>query len=251
MMINKILIVNPFGIGDVIFSTPLIDILRKKFPDSFIAYICNRRVSELLGTNPNLNRIFVYEKDEYRDVWKRSKIDYLKKFFMAVRTLRAYRFDVLIDLSLAYQYSMLAKIIGIKERIGFNYRNRGGFLTKRVDINGFDEKHVIDYYLEVLSFLGIDVKKYSVSPRIYTSEVCVKSADQVLVYLRNAVADNFHPARRIFRGNKMSEYFPKREFRYFLQLRQYPSLSLFPEYGARQLSSKYPVSHQCQLLYAD
>lgn len=179
-MTKKILIINPFGIGDVIFSTPIIEILRKKFPDSFIAYVCNRRVSELLSTNPNLDKIFIYEKDEYRDVWNQSRIAYFKKLFTSARALRSYKFNVLIDLSLTYQYSMLAKIIGIKERIGFNYRNRGRFLTKRVDVEGFDSKHVIDYYLEVLSFLGIDVKKHSVSPKIYISEELTRLSDEIL-----------------------------------------------------------------------
>ena len=35
----KILLINPFGIGDVLFSTPLIRILKDNFPESALYYI--------------------------------------------------------------------------------------------------------------------------------------------------------------------------------------------------------------------
>ncbi|MDD5428204.1 MAG: glycosyltransferase family 9 protein [Candidatus Omnitrophica bacterium] len=176
----RILIINPFGIGDVIFSTPIAEILRKKFPDSFIAYICNRRSLELLGSDPNLNRVYVYERDEYKDMWERSRFRYFRRIFSAAGELKRQKFDILIDLSLAYQYTLFAMISGIKKRIGLNYKNRGRFLTDRIDIKGFDEKHVVDYYLEVLKFLGIDTAKDKVSVKIYVPALLAGRADAVL-----------------------------------------------------------------------
>ena len=76
---KKILIINPFGIGDVIFSTPLIEALKQYYPDCYVGYICNRRVAELINTNPNLDKVFVYEKDESREIWRKSKIKCLIK----------------------------------------------------------------------------------------------------------------------------------------------------------------------------
>ena len=176
----KILIINPFGIGDVIFSTPLIEAVKRIFPQSYIAYICNRRVSELIRTNPRLNKIFVYEKDDYREIWRRSKIRCLMKVLSFLRSIKKESFDISIDLSLSYQYSMFFKIIGIKTRAGFNYRNRGKFLTHKIDIESFDDKHVVEYYLDVLRLLGIDVSKDIASPRIYASEASLRFGDKFL-----------------------------------------------------------------------
>ncbi|MDP2912813.1 MAG: glycosyltransferase family 9 protein [Candidatus Omnitrophota bacterium] len=177
---KKILIVNPFGIGDVIFSTPLVDILKKNFPDSYIGYLCNRRVSELIATNPCLDKIFVYEKDDYRDAWRLSKIEFAKKILALLKSIKKERFDVSIDLTLNYQYSMFLKLLGVRRRLGFNYRNRGKFLTDRIDMEGFDDKHVIEYYLDVLKLLDIDTDKYEIEPRIYASPIGLKFADRVL-----------------------------------------------------------------------
>jgi heptosyltransferase-2 len=179
-MTKKILITNPFGIGDVIFSTPLIETLKKYYPDSYIGYVCNRRVSDLISTNLFLNKIFVYEKDEYREIWQHSKIKCLLKIISFLKGIKKEKFDISIDLSLNYQYSMFFKIIGIKKRVGFNYRNRGRFLTDKIDIESFDDKHVVEYYLDVLRLLGIDASKTAVSPKIYASQESLRFGERFL-----------------------------------------------------------------------
>ena len=176
----KILIINPFGIGDVIFSTPLIEAVRRIYPQSFIGYVCNRRVSELIKTNPHLNKIFVYEKDDYRKLWCHSKIRCVVKIFSFLKNIKKEKFDVSIDLSLNYQCSMLLKLIGIKERAGFNYRNRGKFLTRKIDIESFDDKHVVEYYFDVLRLLGIDTSREAIAPKIYASEASLRFGEKFL-----------------------------------------------------------------------
>ena len=179
----KILIINPFGIGDVIFSTPLIEALKDIYPDSFIGYVCNKRAHEAIVSNPNINKIFIYEKDDYRSVWRRSKIECLKKIINFLRGIREERFDITIDLSLGYQYSLFLKIIGIKKRIGFNYRNRGHFLTDKINIEGFNNKHVIEYYLDMLKLLGKEPDRYRIGPKIYFGE-------DDITWARNFLKDN-------------------------------------------------------------
>ena len=179
-MIKKILIINPFGIGDVIFSTPLICALRKNFQHAYIGYMCNRRSSELISADPNINKIFVYEKDEYRSIWRDSRIDCVKKLLSFLLEIQKEKFDVSIDLSLGYQYSMFLKLLGVKTRLGFNYRNRGKFLTRKIAIDGFDDKHVIEHYFDILRLLDIDTKYCGKEPKIYVTGNGMKFADAVL-----------------------------------------------------------------------
>jgi len=62
---KKILIINIFGIGDVLFTTPLISNLKAKYPDLYIGYLCNKRTASVLERNPGVDRIFVYDRDEF------------------------------------------------------------------------------------------------------------------------------------------------------------------------------------------
>ena len=152
---KRILIVNPFGIGDVLFTTPMVRGLREAYPDATLGYLCNRRVEELVRTNVHLDLIFIFEKDEYRTLWRRSKKECLRMFFRFLKEIRSQRFDVLMDLSLGWHYSFLGWLLGIPTRIGFNYRRRGRFLTKSKILQGFEEKHVVQYYGELLGLLGV------------------------------------------------------------------------------------------------
>lgn len=177
---QRILIVNPFGIGDVIFSTPLVEILKEKDPSCFIGYICNRRAYEIIKSNPKIDKIFVYEKDDYRKTWEESRIECLKAVWNFLKTIKKEKFDCAIDLSLGYQYSLLLRLIGIKNRFGFNYRKRGKFLTAKITIDGFSDKHVIEYYCDILKFLDIDATDFKISPKVYVTAQDVEWADDFL-----------------------------------------------------------------------
>src|SRR3989338_1165696 len=166
----KILIVNPFGIGDVIFSTPLVEVLKARFSGSRIGYVCNARAYEVIKTNPFLEKIFVYEKDDYRVCWQIHKAECVRKIWRFLNSIRNEKFDLSIDLSLGYQYSMFLKFLGVKRRLGFNYRERGIFLTDRIDVDGFHDKHVIEYYLDLARLLGVDTAGCDIRPRVYINE---------------------------------------------------------------------------------
>jgi len=156
-MHKRILIINPFGIGDVLFSTPLISAIKEKYSGSYIAYICNIRTKEILETNPDVDEVFVFERDEYRSLLKKSKIKALKRLLSFWMEIKKGRFDLLLDLSLGKEYAFFSWLIGIKERRGFNYKGRGRFLTHRIPFEEFNDKPVAEYYLDVIS--GAQVHK--------------------------------------------------------------------------------------------
>ncbi len=155
---EKYLIVNPFGIGDVLFTTPVIKALKEKYPDCVIGYWCNERVKNLLKNDPNISKVFALSRGDIKRISKNSP---LKSFFTMIgllKEIRKEKFDVVLDFSLDSRYSLLLKIAGIRKRIGFNYKNRGRFLTDRIDLKGYSEKHVVEYYSDLLKFIGIEHK---------------------------------------------------------------------------------------------
>lgn len=152
---KHILIINTFGIGDVLFTTPLIETLAGNMPDSKIDFICNRRTSEILSQNRHINRLIIFEKDEFRGMLKKSKVLFLKNLIAFFSDLSKNHYDLVVDLSLGYQFTLIMKLLGVRKRIGFNYRSRGKFLSDRLEINGFCDKHVVEYYLDLLRLVGI------------------------------------------------------------------------------------------------
>jgi ADP-heptose:LPS heptosyltransferase len=154
----RILLVNPFGIGDVLFTTPLIRALRRAFPQGFLGYLCNRRTESVLRENPHLDELFIYEKDEFVALWRRSRGRGLRELAQLLRRIRRARFDWVVDLSLGERYSFILKWLGLRRRAGFDYRRRGRFLTERLVIAGYQDAHVVEYYRRLLAFLGVSLE---------------------------------------------------------------------------------------------
>ncbi|MBU1863260.1 MAG: glycosyltransferase family 9 protein [Candidatus Omnitrophica bacterium] len=176
--IQKILIVNPFGIGDVLFSTPLIRNVKKWDPEAQILYLCNKRVAPLLTNHPLIDKIFIYERDDFDMTRKKSISKWLMKIFSFLGAIHKERIAILIDLSMHPQFGFFGKLMGIKKRIGFNYRERGKFLTHKFDLEGFDEKHVAEHHLDLLRLVNIPVSSkklelyVSEEDRLWTNKIC-------------------------------------------------------------------------------
>ena len=168
---KRILVVNPFGIGDVLFTTPLVRAVRRAFPESYIGYLCNRRTEPVLRENPHLNTLFIYEKDELINLWKSAWWRGLAYLLNLLKDIRRARFDAVIDLSLGARYSFFLGALGIRRRFGFDYRRRGRFLTDSLRIDGYHDIHVVEYYRHLLRFLGITLHDGSL-------ELCVSAQDR-------------------------------------------------------------------------
>ncbi len=140
--IKKILVINPYGIGDVLFTTPVISNLRRAYPQVYIAYLANARTADFLKADPDIQQVFIYERDEF--------VGKYQKYFELFNSIKQQAFDVVFDFSLNSSFGFLCAACGIKKRIGFDYRGRGRFLTDKIPMKGYEGKHVIEYYLELL-----------------------------------------------------------------------------------------------------
>lgn len=157
---NSFLIINPFGIGDVLFSTPLVRNLKEHFPQAKIFYLCNKRTEPIIRNHPLIYKGFIYERDDFVNMKKKSKILWAKAFLSFLAEIKEAKIDVSLDLSLNAQFGFFCWWAGIKKRFGLDYKKRGVFLTRKVKIEGFEGKHVVGHYLDVLRLLNISAKSY-------------------------------------------------------------------------------------------
>ncbi len=155
---KKVLIINPFGIGDLLFTTPLIKAIKEKYPDSFIGYWCNLRVKPLVLSGFGVNKIFALSRGDIKKLYQDSFLSGFLNSLKLAFSLRKERFDICFDFSLDYRYSLFSKLIGIKRRVGFNYKGRGRFLTESIDLDGYQDKHVVEYYLDLLRWFKLEPK---------------------------------------------------------------------------------------------
>jgi ADP-heptose:LPS heptosyltransferase len=154
--LKRVLVVNPFGIGDVLFSMILVEALRKALPeDGVIGFVCNERVEGLVRLNTSIDRTFTFNRGLMDRLWRKHPILCWIKAKGLLDLIRAERFDTMIDLSLGRQYALFAALVGIRKRVGFDFRGRGIFLNRKKKITGYVDAHAADTQLGLLDLLDV------------------------------------------------------------------------------------------------
>jgi len=175
------LVINPFGIGDCLFTTPVVRAIKSAHPQSFVGYWCNERVAELFRDNPDINRVFALSRGDLKKISRDSKLQGARVFLDLLWQIKNGKFDIAFDFSLDHRYSLFTKFLGIKRRIGFNFRNRGRFLTDRIDTEGFEHRHIVEHYLSLLKFVNIVAGERKLS--LFISDDAARQAAKLLADL--------------------------------------------------------------------
>ncbi len=171
MFLKKILIINPFGIGDVLFTTPFITQLKEGLPGISIGFVANERTAPLLQANPRIDKVFIYNRDELEACAKKSRIQHLRRIRDFLFQIKRERYDTAIDLSLNGSLNFMLWLTGIPQRIGFDYRKRSRFLTAKIPLTGYEGRHVVDFYNSLLFHLGL-------TPRSSPLEISILGEDR-------------------------------------------------------------------------
>jgi len=123
-------------------------------------------------------------------MWRMSKWEALRALFSLCSDIRKEHYDVLLDFSLAPEFSFVLKWLGIPRRIGLDYRNRGRFLTDRIFLAGFDDRPVAEYYLDTLRRLGQSPVAGNYRTELWTTEEDERFADSFFLdhsFSRNVI----------------------------------------------------------------
>ncbi len=208
------LIINFFGVGDVLLTTPMIQVLKEAYPKSKIGFLCNKKAKPLLEANLDIDNIYVYEREKFKAICRHPKVRYVKEIVNLLKSIKKDKYNVVFDLSLERWYSFLLMLIGIRTRIGYNYKNKGTFLSIKIAIDGYRDSHVAEYYLKLLKYLGITVKVGLI--KLHIPEDNKNKAENILK--DKGIEDNklligIAPAGGVSCGSNVGyEYWPARYF---------------------------------------
>ncbi|HDZ77015.1 MAG TPA: lipopolysaccharide heptosyltransferase II [Candidatus Omnitrophica bacterium] len=139
----KILIFNVNWLGDVLFSTPAIKLIRKIYPHAFIACIVPPRCKEILEENPNLDEIIVFdERGIHRSIWEKLKF---------IKLLYRKKFNKAFLFHRSFTRALVLYLARIPERIGYYTKKRFYLLTSAIKSPDTSKMHRADYYLYIVA----------------------------------------------------------------------------------------------------
>lgn len=135
-------------LGDAVMTTPALAALREARPGERITLLAKPLVAELFRGHPDVDEVMVYDRDgAHRGIGGRFRI---------ARELRPRRFGSAILLQNAFDAALLAFLARIPERAGYATDGRRLLLTRPVPVSPETmELHEVEYYLALLSALGV------------------------------------------------------------------------------------------------
>lgn len=175
---GSILVIQLGDIGDVVLSTASFHALKDHLPDARVHALVRKGCGSLLAADPALSGIF----ESRRGGGKLSDLG--RENLALARSLRAERFDLVIDLRTGDRSAALALLTGGKERVA--YAGDGASWRRLVFTTLFDRLAAApppahpgaDQSLRILRAAGFDVGNFL--PRLYVSGEADAAARGVL-----------------------------------------------------------------------
>ncbi|MFH0807149.1 MAG: glycosyltransferase family 9 protein [Elusimicrobiota bacterium] len=150
---RKILVMKFWGMGSIILSTPLLQALKTKFPDSKIYFLTLSRNEEIVKMFEPVNEVITLDIDH-------GPAGFLMSFVKIVAVMRGIKLDILLDLEFFTRFSAIVTYLsGAKERIGFKAWEawRGQLHTIGVPFNRY--WHVAQNFYNLGRAAGIPEEK--------------------------------------------------------------------------------------------
>ena len=145
---NKILIIKFWGVGNLIMMLPTIKAVRKHYPKAQIDIITLFQNEDAVKHNHFIsNKYFISNKNVFRFI-----ITYIRNLIM----LKKEKYDIILDFEqFAKTSSVLALLIGGRERIGFDTpgQGRGVAYTRRVAY--LDYTHMVETFFRIAKGAGV------------------------------------------------------------------------------------------------
>ena len=150
---QRVLLVLPTWVGDVVMATPFVRALFERFPDAEITLLMSRHLFPLLEGSPWV---------AHCEFWApRKKTPEAKQQQRELQArLRAQHFDLAVMLPNSLRSAWLSFRAGAKRRVGFNRDGRGLLLTDRIPVpnrikGGYEPLPLCDYYAVLAEALGM------------------------------------------------------------------------------------------------
>ncbi|MDP2896775.1 MAG: lipopolysaccharide heptosyltransferase I [bacterium] len=113
----NILIIKPSSLGDVVQALPVLKVLHERYPGAHIDWLVNEEIADILSGNPFLRTVHLWD----RTSWRKPRLlpAAIRRTARLLRRLRRERYDLVLDLQGLLRSSLMARLSGGREIVGF------------------------------------------------------------------------------------------------------------------------------------
>lgn len=145
---SRILIIRPSALGDVARTMPVLVQLRAAYPNAEIDWLVQDSFADVISAHPALTRVVGFPRRDFTFWRPKQTLTYLQ-------SLRARRYDLVVDCQGLARSGLLARVTGAPTRVGHADARELGWLgyTRRVPAG--NATHTVDRMCGLLASLGI------------------------------------------------------------------------------------------------
>ena len=163
----KILIIQKKFMGDVLVTSTILPLLKKKYPQSEISFLLEEKHAQILLGNPYIDQFLFFHQKGLRKT---------------LSELKGYKFDLVIDLYSKIETAIITFFSGATTKIGFFKKYTQFLYTHAVkrskQVKSKNTTFGIEHRLQMLEPLGIPFQE--VFPKVYLQKDELVKAHQIL-----------------------------------------------------------------------
>jgi lipopolysaccharide heptosyltransferase II len=184
-VIEKILVLRPRFLGDLVLATALTGVLKREWPQAQISFLTEGAYAPALDHHPDLHEVIAF------DASRKNNALYLFRFY---QNLRRKKFDAVLDLFGNPRTALMSFFSGAPTRVGFDLRGRAWAYTRLAPPSSpplaSGRRPVIEAYLDQARVLGL--KTEGPAPTF------LKVSDEEKEYVRKVLGRaRFRPGERL------------------------------------------------------
>ena len=151
---NKILIMKPSSLGDIIHTIPVLQAIKRQFPSVFIYWFVLKEYEGLVNQLEHVDGTIPF----FRHGFRKSPLHYIRSQLATIKKLRRGNFDMVLDFQGLFRSALFCYVSGAPVRFGFSWKNEPNRLFYNVYASVNREKHALDRTVELAKQLGIEVE---------------------------------------------------------------------------------------------
>lgn len=160
----KILVIQKKLMGDILMTSVLFEVLKKKYPNVELHYLVEKKYAQIVENHQKIDKVIFFDG-----------------FWTMLKNIRAEQYDIVIDAYGKVEMAIISWLSTAKKRISFFKKYTNSFYTDTIKRTKETEfpwlSTALEHRLRLLLPLGIEATEEF--PKIYISEQEKNSAEQL------------------------------------------------------------------------
>jgi heptosyltransferase I len=149
---DRILIIKPSAIGDIVHALPALNLVRRRWPAAKVSWLVTPACADLIRGHPQIDELIIFERKRFGAGWRSPRA--FGELFSFLRSLRDRKFDLVLDMQGLFRSGYMSWATRAAVRLGFSNAREGGWIFYNHWVRNDLRTHAVTRYLDLAEAAG-------------------------------------------------------------------------------------------------